>query len=103
MQGLKQEYQDLISNIVTNRLDSFKLILFGSRIRQDHSFCSDIDLAIDYLGNNNNKLDFNLACIREDLEESIIPYEIDLINLNQADLALKNSILHEGTVIYERH
>ena len=102
MQGLKQKYQDLINNIVIQRLDNFRLILFGSRVRKDHNFCSDIDLAIDYLGNNNKKLDFNLACIREDFEESIIPYEIDLVNLNRVDQEFKNSILNEGTVLYER-
>lgn len=100
MSGLKPKYQDLIKQIISKYLDQYTLILFGSRAGDNYKFCSDLDLAIDYSGINKEKLDINLAYIREDIEESILPYEVDLVDLNSVSSKFKALVLENGIVLH---
>jgi len=75
-----------------------KVILFGSRARGDDDPRSDIDLSV--------------ACPRAPKEEwlkleALIEqadtlYFIDLVRLDKASKELKNKILKEGKILYER-
>ena len=66
-----------------------KIFLFGSRARKDNIPQSDIDIAID----NNNKIEFSiLSKIKEDVEESSIPYFVDIIDFNNVSEDFKNQI-----------
>ena len=67
------------------------IYLFGSRAREDNSIYSDIDIAIE----SKKSLSKKLSLIRYELEESQIPYKIDLIELSKAPY-LKNIIKKEG-------
>jgi len=67
------------------------IYLFGSRAREDNSIYSDIDIAIESKKNLSKKL----SLIRFELEESQIPYKIDLIELSKAPY-LKDIIKKEG-------
>lgn len=68
-----------------------KIWLFGSRARGDNTSCSDIDIAIE--GKNIEK---DLISIKEIIEESNLPYKIDIINLVEASEYLKIEIKKEG-------
>ena len=69
-----------------------KIYLFGSRARGDEGMHSDIDIAID-----GDALTSRLSQARFALEESLVPYKIDLLDLSKASY-LKGIIQKEGIV-----
>ncbi len=69
-----------------------KIYLFGSRARGDESMHSDIDIAIE-----GDALGSRLSQARFALEESLVPYKIDLVDLSTASY-LKGIIQKEGIV-----
>lgn len=70
-----------------------KIYLFGSRARGDASEYSDIDIAI----KGDRPLRNALAKARFAIEESQIPYKVDLIDLSQTSY-LEKDIEKEGIV-----
>ena len=68
-----------------------KIFLFGSRARGDNSAFSDIDIAFLSEKDISNKL----TLLREIIEESNIPYKIDIVDLAQNKGLLK-TVLREG-------
>ncbi len=69
-----------------------EVYLFGSRARGDNTPHSDIDIAID----GDHDLSAKLSRLRFEIEESQIPYKVDLIDLSKAPY-LKDIICQEGT------
>jgi hypothetical protein len=69
------------------------LILFGSWARGEATSISDIDLAIE---SPVPLKPGTLAELRERLEESHVPYRVDLVELRDADPAFRRRILEEG-------
>ena len=71
--------------------------LFGSRARGQEGAFSDIDVAVFPL-----ELDALpeglLSTIRESLEESHVPYIVDLVDLSQSDPAFRARVLQEGVL-----
>jgi predicted nucleotidyltransferase len=65
--------------------------LFGSRARGDESVYSDIDIAIE----SNRSLLSELSQVRFEIEESLIPYKVDLVELSKAPY-LRDIIEKEG-------
>jgi predicted nucleotidyltransferase len=86
---LKPEYKETIIKIIKKHLPKCRIYLFGSRARGTGSPGSDIDLAIDAL----KKIDRHLICkIKEEIEETNIPFFIDIIDMHQADEKIKSQI-----------
>ena len=83
-----QEVKDFLIDMFPQE----KIYLFGSRARGDESMHFDIDIAIegDALGSR-----LSHACLA--LEESLVPYIIDLVDLSKATY-LKGIIQKEGIV-----
>ena len=70
-----------------------RLRLFGSRARGDSRTWSDIDIAIQA----NPALPAGvLSTLREALEESSCLLNVDVVDWNDADAALRESIAREG-------
>ena len=67
--------------------------LFGSCARGEARQHSDIDIAI--LPRDNLPSGF-FAELAADFEESPIPYDVDLVDLRQADAALVDEVRREG-------
>jgi predicted nucleotidyltransferase len=67
--------------------------LFGSCARGEARQHSDIDIAI--LPKDNLPSGF-FAELAADFEESPIPYDVDLVDLRQADAALVDEVRREG-------
>jgi predicted nucleotidyltransferase len=67
--------------------------LFGSCARGDALQHSDIDIAI--LAGDELPFGF-LAELDADIEESLIPYDVDLVDLRHADPALIAEVRREG-------
>lgn len=85
IKGLSQEDFKLLNDIVINSLKDlgFHLYLFGSRARGDHQKFSDIDLLIS--GENKENIFSSVSEIREEIENSLFPYKVDIVF--QDDLA----------------
>jgi len=68
-----------------------KIYLFGSRARGDNSIFSDVDIGII----SDNDISKHIVYLRELLEESSIPYKIDIVDLSKNDRLYK-IVLQEG-------
>jgi hypothetical protein len=67
--------------------------LFGSCARGEALQHSDIDIAI--LPRDELPLGF-FGVLQADIEESTIPYDVDLVDLRHADVALVDEVRREG-------
>ncbi len=70
-----------------------RVYLFGSWARGDERATSDIDIAVEPIGVISP---FLLQNLREELEESHIPYSVDVVDTREADSKLIDNITREG-------
>ncbi len=68
-----------------------KVFLFGSRARNDSSTFSDVDIG--FVSRSNIEKD--LAILKEAIEESHLPYKVDLVDLS-TDKKLFEIVMKEG-------
>ncbi len=85
----------LLENMVK---DAFKdsevnIVLFGSRARGGYAKTSDIDVGILPKGKINKK---KLILLREKVENSNIPYKVDVVDLSQTSREFREKALKEG-------
>ncbi len=71
-----------------------KVYLFGSRARKDNRAFSDVDLAFE----SSEDLSRDLTYISELLEESWLPYKVDLVELSKVNKEFREKILKEAVV-----
>ncbi len=91
MIDLEDKYIDFIKKTIKSELQNFKLYIFGSRAKNNAKKYSDIDIAIDspeFTDKIKMKLDFVF-------ENSTIPYEVDIIDLNTISETFKNVIKND--------
>lgn len=82
-------YQQQLMTIIFELIPHCKIYLFGSRARKSNRAGSDIDLALDA----NKKIDFSvLAKINESIEESKVPFFVDVVDLCSVDDDFKEKI-----------
>ena len=92
---MKEQDKKTLIEIISQHLPSAQIFLFGSRARKDNTPQSDIDIAID----NKNKIEFFiLSTIKETIDESTIPFTVDVIDLNNISEEFKNQILKDGII-----
>lgn len=72
-----------------------RVCLFGSWARQEEKQSSDIDLAVHY---KEPAPPFDWNQLTERIEESTIPYRVQVVDLKDASLALKEEVEKEGVV-----
>ncbi len=72
--------------------------LFGSRARAEARRASDVDLAIE----SDVPLGHSITVFRDLLHESTIPFEADIIDLSTVDRFMKENILREGKVLWQK-
>lgn len=84
-----------VREIVTEVLakHSVAVWLFGSWARGDQALGSDIDVAISARETLPRGV---LPTLRERLEESTVPYRVDVVDLSTAPAALRDSVMREG-------
>ncbi len=85
----------VLENMVkdTFKNSEVKIVLFGSRARGDYAKTSDIDIGILPKGEMNRK---ELILLREKVENSNIPYKVDVVNLSQTSKEFTEKALKEG-------
>lgn len=85
-------YIDIVKEIVLKRvaLNDYAVFLFGSRAVGNHHQMSDIDVGI--WGEKPLSVIIKLD-LEEELQESIVPYKIDLIDSHQVSQDFKKEAL----------
>lgn len=83
-------------NIVKSILQKYPYTFyaFGSRVKGTHRHLSDLDIC--FMENIPGNI---IAHIREDFEESNIPFTVDLVNWNTCDETFKSIIKPDLTII----
>ncbi len=72
----------------------FTFYLFGSRVRGDQKKFSDLDICFF------EDIPWSIrGHIKEDFEESRLPYQVDLVDWNLCDESFKNAIRSEFVLI----
>lgn len=83
--------------LVAEHLGKVKIVLFGSRARNDYHRRSDVDILID----SNGLDDRSWAILLSELDELPTLLKIDLVRCDEAEAALLSSARSEGIVIHE--
>lgn len=96
--GLTNQYIGILKDIFKKFPDIDRVKVFGSRGKGNYKTSSDIDLSIE------GTLDFiTLSNVKLDLDESDIPYLIEIQNYNSIKNALlKDHIDRVGKTVYKR-
>ena len=93
----KSRYQDIneVRKIVLAELKDIpaRVFLFGSWARGEEKRTSDIDIAIEIKDYCNEKA---ITRLRSVLEESYIPYKVDIVNLNETEKRIYDKVMKEG-------
>ena len=86
------DYIDIVKQIVLKHVpkNEFAVFLFGSRAASNSNSLSDIDVGI--MGTKPLPT-LIMADLDSDLEESIVPFKIDLIDFYQVDQVFKKEAL----------
>ena len=92
---LMDEYIDFIKKTIRQYLQEGKIYLFGSRTKGTSRKYSDIDIALDCPNLNENIL----LKIKNDFENSTLPYEVDVLDLNNISETFKQHIKQDLTEI----
>lgn len=77
--------------------EKVKVILFGSRARQDQRRSSDVDIGLIPDGKLNPK---KIALLKEKAEELNIPYKIEIVDFSQVSPDFKKEAM-KGAVIWK--
>ena len=89
----QKHYKHLLIPIIKKHLPTCTIYLFGSRARNTHQEGADIDIALDA----GSKIDFTLLSkILDDIEESMVPVQVDVIDYHNISTAMKEEIDNEG-------
>lgn len=89
---MKVNYLELTKEIIFKHIDSkkFKVFLFGSRACGNQKPFSDIDIGI--IGKE--KLNSIVkADIENELDESLVPYNVDIVDFSRVDAKFKSLAL----------
>jgi predicted nucleotidyltransferase len=93
----RENVLEQVRNIVCKHLldKPAQVYLFGSWARSEEKRSSDIDVAIEF--HTEDQLNqITLMNIRDALEESTIPFKVDIVHLNAADDIIARKVRTEG-------
>ena len=89
-----KEAEDIVRSVCADI--GVRVILFGSRARGTHRIFSDIDIALDGMG---EQLPSNLyGELGERFENSLIPYTVDVVDLIDTTDEFRRQVYDEGIV-----
>ena len=91
---------ELLKDIVRDvfKGENVMVILFGSRGRGDYLETSDMDVGILSKGEVDKS---KITLFRERIENSNMPYKVDVVDLSQASKEFTQVVLKEGVIIWE--
>jgi len=77
--------------------EKVRVVLFGSRARQEHRGTSDVDIGLIPSGALNKK---KLVLLKAKVEELNIPYKVEIVDFSQASSDFKKEAM-KGAVIWK--
>lgn len=87
-----------VTSILKKILSPSKILLFGSRVKENNCKHADFDFAV-----NSARPSVSLQrSINEEIETIAGLYKVDIVYLKSVDKEFKNIILKTGRVVYER-
>ena len=92
MFGLEDRHLDYVLSVLKRNISDVdaKFYIFGSRAKGTSKKYSDIDIAVDL---NGKKLDVSiLGKILIEFQDSTLPFEVDVVDLNSVDEDFRNLI-----------
>lgn len=94
---LREEILQQLKAIINESLadENVRVYLFGSWARCEEKQSSDIDIAIE---ENSQLSSSKWIELTDKIEESTIPYNVDVVNINDTTLELAKQINEEGIV-----
>lgn len=84
------ELKDLVLNELKD--EKVKVFVFGSRARGDNYIASDIDIGLIPYDNLNS---FKISLLKEKIENSNIPYKVEIVDFNKVSEDFKNEALKD--------
>lgn len=93
----REEILKMVKRVVFAEIGEYpaKVYLFGSWARGEEHRSSDIDIAVELPGEAPAGV---LVRLREALEESTVPYRVDVVDLAEAVVELADKVRKEGVV-----
>lgn len=91
--AIKSKYKDQIVLIIQKHLPECKVYLFGSQATGKSHAGSDIDLGLDNGFKIPRKIILNILI---DIDQTVIPMKIDLVDMHSAQESIKLAIIKEG-------
>lgn len=91
--AIKQKYKAQLLAIIHKHLPKCKVYLFGSQATGKSCPGSDIDIAIDCWHIIPHK---TIIAILVDIDDTIIPMKVDLVDMCSAQENIKQEIVREG-------
>lgn len=86
-----RELKKLILSELEN--ENMQVFLFGSRARNDNHYTSDVDIAIVPEKNSNTG---KISSLKEKIENSNIPYKVEIVNVAEVSDDFKNEIMKDA-------
>ena len=97
----KVSISDMVKKLketLTMHSDIALVFLFGSFVRGDITFFSDLDIAIYFTGTVDS---YRINDLREDISE-MLGIEVDIVVLNTASPVIKMQVLKKGTLLINK-
>lgn len=91
------QVRDILQNVLADVDGSCRVYLFGSRARGTAYQGSDADIAVIA----DKDISLSLSRVRTILEESTIPYRIDLVDLSRTSPDFQEQVLADGILIWK--
>ena len=95
---LESRYYDQLLSIISRTMAGSHgtIILFGSRARGNPRPTSDIDMAVSVKGSSGAFI----SRLRENFENSTIPFTVDIVDLGSCDPVLETEVEREGVMVW---
>lgn len=92
---MENRYRDRINSIFREvfKKEPVRIVLFGSRARNDAAAQSDFDFAVDTGKRVERKV---LSILREKFEESTLPFQVDIVDFSCVSKAMHDQIIQSG-------
>lgn len=94
---IKEKYLNLISEMIikTSKDQNLKFFIFGSSLKKKHF--GDVDLGV--VGKIEKQ---KIRELKEDFENSTLPYFVDIINFNEVSTEFKNNVFNND-ILWIKH
>lgn len=93
MIDISSNHLDIVVETISKHLADCQVRVFGSRYKHTAKKYSDLDIAL--VGEA--KIDWKIiACINDELEESDLPFRVDILDWNSISPQFRKTIIESG-------